>query len=170
MMSRQQRKGRISALEMQLPQPPNQPIWPSAWVFRSGTFGPPQDADVFTNDVPRERGKVFYIVSPRKLAEFPPIYLFYLSAATPLFLHLPLDWWSIFLFLWVAPNLAKGNRGWLGQFPSGNLAPLLTSWNRAAVAATWHHDPNEKTFCSPPSRSSCLQELIPAALKEVLLA
>lgn len=96
MMSRQQREGRISALEMLQPRlspptPPHHPTRPTAWVFRSETFGAPQDADVFTNDVPGERGKVFSIVSPRKwlLAEFPPVY--FPAAATPLFLHLPLD-------------------------------------------------------------------------------
>lgn len=84
---------------------------------------------------------------------------------TSLFLHLQLDWWSIFLLLHVAPNLAKVTGGWLGQFPSGDLALLLTSWNRAAA---WRHNPNEKAFCSLLSSSSCLQELILAALKEAL--
>lgn len=89
MMSRQQREGRISPLEML--QPTHHPTRPSAWVFRLETFGAPQDADVFTNDVPGERRKVFSIISPRKwlLAEFLPEHLS--AAATPLFLHLPLD-------------------------------------------------------------------------------
>lgn len=126
----------------------------------------PEDADVFTNDVPREHSEVSHHLTQEMV----------LGRAST----------GLFLCLWTPHSSLPTSAMWLMEhfslvtsctkFSLGNRADLGNS-----QVGTWHccwqaeteeqpgsYKPNEKRFCTPLSNSSCLQELIIAALTVAL--
>lgn len=87
------------------------------------------------------------------------------TTPTPLFLHLQLDWWSIFPSVTSCTKFSKGNRADLGNSQEG-------TWHRCWRAETEQRHGSyiqmKRGFCSSLSDSSCLQELIIAALNVAL--
>lgn len=109
----------------------------------------------------------FPIISPRKwfLAELP---LVYFSASEPPHSSLPTSaMWLMehFSLVTSCTKFSLGNRADLGNSQVGTWH---CCWQAETEEQPGSYKPNEKRFCTPLSNSSCLQELIIAALTVAL--